>query len=97
VTVINTSDVVVPHWALGFALPAGTHARGEGTEFDITADRHALGDRAGVFQVECLGDSYVCASTADLAPGAQFVIGVTVHCPGGDARSVRPTGLTLFS
>jgi len=69
-TVTNCSDVVVRRWAMSFALPAGTHAYGEGTEFDIAPESSAASGRPGLFEVECLGDAYVCAATWDLAPGA---------------------------
>jgi len=62
-TVTNCSDAVVRRWAMSFALPAGTHAYGDGTEFDIAPESYAASGRPALFEVECLGDVYVCAAT----------------------------------
>ncbi|MFJ1561550.1 hypothetical protein [Streptomyces mirabilis] len=97
VTVTNCSDTAVQRWALSFTLPAGTHAYGDGTEFDITPDRSTADSRPELFEVECLGNAYTCAATWDLAPGAQAAILVTVHAPKGDTRSSAPQGLSILS
>jgi hypothetical protein len=100
-TVTNTSDALVRRWAMSFVLPAGTHARGEGVEFDIAPEASAAAGRPGLFEVECLGDVYVCAATWDLAPGAQAAVRVTVHGPNGlalsSSSSSGPQGLSVLS
>ncbi|MEW2118989.1 hypothetical protein AB0945_28115 [Streptomyces sp. NPDC005474] len=96
-TVTNDSDAVVPRWAMSFALPAGAHAYGDGTEFDIAPEISAVSGRPALFEVECLGDVYMCAATWDLAPGAQAAVRVTVHSPNGLPMSSGPQGLSVLS
>lgn len=57
VTVTNESDVLVQRWAVSFSLPAGTHAYGDGTEFDIEPETSGAQDLPSPFEVDCLGDS----------------------------------------
>ncbi|MCF3132749.1 hypothetical protein [Streptomyces olivochromogenes] len=96
-TVTNDADVLVRRWAVSFNLPAGTHAHGEGTEFDIhpeTSRAHGLPD---LFEVDCLGDTYLCSAAWSLRPGEQAAITVTVH--GGDPLdpSGGPQGFSVFA
>ncbi|WP_435224457.1 hypothetical protein [Streptomyces sp. Tue6028] len=96
-TVTNCSDVMVGRWAMTFALPVGTHAYGDGTEFDISPEISTASSRPALFEVECLGDVYVCAATWELAPGAQAAVRVTVHGPNCMPRSFGPKGLSILS
>jgi hypothetical protein len=96
-TVTNRSEVAVGRWAMSFNLPPGTHAYGKGTEFDIAPEISAASGPPAVFEVECLGDVYLCAATWDLAPGARAAVRVTVHGPDCLTRSSRPQGLSVLS
>lgn len=97
VTLTNTCDAAVQRWALQFTLPPGTHSHSEGTEFDITADNPTPRGGPVAFEVDCLGNCYICAGTGYLVPGAQITIHVTVHCPGRDVPSLEPRGLTVLA
>lgn len=96
-TVTNDSDVLVHRWAVSFSLPAGTHAHGEGVEFDIdpeTSKAHGLPD---LFEVDCLGEAYLCSATWSLPPGEQATVMVTVHGGNRLGTSGGPQGFKVFA
>ncbi|MHB9863420.1 hypothetical protein [Streptomyces sp. YIM S03343] len=96
-TVTNTSNAPVRRWAVSFALPAGCHAYGQGTGFDITPEPRAAGELPALFEVDCLGDVYTCAATWHLAPGAQASLLITVHGPDPAVRPCGPQQLNVLS
>ncbi|QKZ16900.1 hypothetical protein [Streptomyces chartreusis] len=65
----NDSDAPVRRWAVPFSLPAGTDAYGEGSEFDIHPAASTAHGLPELFEVDSLGNSYLCSATCRLAPG----------------------------
>ena len=96
-TVTNSSDLLVRRWTLSFELPAGTHAHGEGTEFDIHPEASRTRGLPDLFEVDCLGDAYWCTATWLLPPGGQAAIMVTVHGGNPLEASGRPQGFRVFA
>ena len=96
-TVANDSDVLVQRWAVSFNLPAGAHAYGEGTEFDIHPETSRTRGLPSLFEVDCLGDAYWCSATWLLPPGGQAAIMVTVHGENPLEPSGGPQGFRVFA
>ncbi|MET9125922.1 hypothetical protein [Streptomyces sp. NPDC004528] len=96
-TVTNESDRAVRRWAVSFSLPAGTHAHGEGTEFDIHPEASKAHGLPELFEVDCLGDVCLCSATWRLPPGEQAAITVTVHSGNTRERPDAPQGFGVFA
>lgn len=96
-TVTNDSDVLVQRWAVSFSLPVGTHAYGEGTEFDIRPETSTPRGLPSLFEVDCLGDAYWCSATWILPPGRQAAITDTVHGGNPLEPSGGPQGFRVFA
>ncbi|MGW6259932.1 hypothetical protein [Streptomyces sp. NPDC055085] len=98
VTVTNRSDTTVERWALSFVLPTGTHAFGDGTEFDITPDGSTgTHNTPDLFEIEHLGNAYTCAATWPLSPSQDAAVLITLHGPNCHARTAEPQALNVIS
>ncbi|MFF3663555.1 hypothetical protein [Streptomyces olivochromogenes] len=96
-TVTNDSGVLVRRWAVWFSLPVGTHAHGEGAEFDIHPGTSKARGLPDLFEVDCLGEAYLCSATWSLPPGEPATIMVTVHGGNPLDPSGGPRGFRVFA
>lgn len=96
-TVTNDSDVLVHRWAVSFSVPVGTHAHAEGTEFDIEPDTSGARGLPELFEVDCLGEAYLCSAVWSLPAGEQAAVLVTVHGGNPLGPSGGPRGFKVFA